>query len=127
MDSVNLFVYGTLMSGQSNHDLLETEIREGFAEYLGEGRLEGFVLYDRGDFPVAVPGRGSIRGECYRIPRPLLVGKLDRLEGFPHGFDRRTVEINGEPHWVYYRPSPPVGARRCGSGKWPTVKEGEAE
>ncbi len=86
MQSVNLFVYGTLKKGQPNHELLEAEIREGFAEYLGEGTLQGFVLYDRGNFPVAVPGPGTVHGECYRIPRELLVGELDQREGFPHGF-----------------------------------------
>lgn len=123
MRTVNLFVYGTLMRGEANHGVLERVLKRGEAQFLGEARVEGFELYDLGSFPVAVPGPGQVEGERYRIPRSLLIGELDRREGFPHSFDRKKVTIEGDPHWMYFRNSPPTGATKRSSGSWKTPTE----
>jgi len=80
--------------------------------------VSGFQLYDRGEFPVAVPGSGRIQGEGYRIPRELLVGELDRVEGFPHSFDRKQVPVDGNDFWIYYSENVPPGSEVMESATW---------
>ncbi|WP_369222631.1 gamma-glutamylcyclotransferase family protein [Streptomyces sp. R39] len=74
------FVYGTLRSGEANHDCLR-----GRTESEEPGRLDGAVLYDGPGYPYAVeePGAGAVRGELVTV-RPesydRLLLELDELE-----------------------------------------------
>lgn len=118
MRTVNLFTYGTLKRGGERHKHLSEEIEEGFARYKGTAWVEGFQLYRLQDLPVAVPGDGSIHGELYVIPRPLLLADLDSVEGFPHTFDRKQIEIEADTYWIYYQSSIPPGAQQIEEGLW---------
>ncbi len=79
-----VFVYGTLRKGQRANHYLET------AQFLDEGRIEGFDLYDLGAYPgvqksncATVQGTlclHAVEGEVYEIESEWLP-ILDRYEG----------------------------------------------
>jgi len=115
-----LFVYGTLKRGESRHEVLRPEIDAGQARLVETAVVPGFELYDMGEFPVAVPGDGRIEGEIYELPHELLIGELDRIEGFPHGFDRKQVEVDGHTCWIYYSDDAPPGGRHMTDTNWST-------
>lgn len=72
---LKLFVYGTLMFDQSNHELLSQ------ANVLGDAVAKGFELYDTGfGYPAAKHSeKDSIEGELYTIDYDLLKN-IDALE-----------------------------------------------
>lgn len=83
-----VFVYGTLMRGQANHKsyLLESE-------YIGDGEISGYALYDVGCFPgIVVETDDKVKGEVYFVDEETL-NKLDLLEGEGSLYHRRLVEI----------------------------------
>jgi gamma-glutamylcyclotransferase (GGCT)/AIG2-like uncharacterized protein YtfP len=72
-----VFVYGTLMRGLPLHHLIE-----GRCEFVGDGTARGCLL-DLSEYPGAVPdGRGTVRGEVYRLLSPALLSALDRAEEY---------------------------------------------
>jgi gamma-glutamylcyclotransferase (GGCT)/AIG2-like uncharacterized protein YtfP len=70
-----IFVYGTLMKGQSNHNRFLAN-----ATYLGEGELDNYRIFDLGYFPGIVKGDGVVYGELYEVSDSEL-DDIDRLEG----------------------------------------------
>lgn len=71
----NIFVYGTLLKGQSNHrSFLKDE------NFIGTGTVEGYDMYDLGCFPGIVKGTGKVCGEVYSLTADELK-RIDRLEG----------------------------------------------
>jgi gamma-glutamylcyclotransferase (GGCT)/AIG2-like uncharacterized protein YtfP len=120
-----LFVYGTLLSGEINHDLF----LRGRTRREGPGRLSGAVLYDGPGYPYAVEERGGVvHGELVTA-RPdeyeeLLVA-LDRLEEYDPSdprslYQRVEREVTGAGGavraWVYLA-APAVTARLRARGK----------
>lgn len=82
---MTVFVYGTLLRGNGNHDYFLTD-----APYLGEARLTGYALYDLGSFPGIVPEPGgTVLGELYEVDAPTLA-RLNRLEGEGHLYALQT-------------------------------------
>ena len=79
-----VFVYGTLLAGESNHAVLAG------ARLVAAGRtLPVFRLHDLGEFPGLVPGGvHAVVGEVYEVDEATLAA-LDRLEDHPE-FYRRT-------------------------------------
>ena len=72
---MRVFVYGTLLKGNSNHDVYLKD-----ALFLGKARAENFALYSFGAYPGAVPEKGeAVLGEVYEIDESTLE-KLDVLE-----------------------------------------------
>lgn len=59
--SMKLFVYGTLMAGESNHWLLQG------AEFLGSDELDNSQLFNLGAYPMLLPGNGTVVGELYQV------------------------------------------------------------
>lgn len=86
--SVHVFVYGTLLSGEPNHDVL------GGARFVAEGRTEAvFELRDLGAYPGLVDGgRQSVVGEVYEVDEETLCS-LDRFEDHPRLYHRRRVVL----------------------------------
>ncbi len=82
----DIFVYGTLLQGESNHGLLAG------AEFLGIDRLTNAQLFDLGNYPMVVPGEGLVLGEVYRIS-PAILQKLDILEEHPDYYQRSLVTL----------------------------------
>jgi len=74
-----VFVYGSLLSGFSNHGLLKT------ATFLGPAKTpKGFAMLDLGYFPGVIPSdihETPIFGEVYEVDDETLQ-RLDRLEGY---------------------------------------------
>ena len=98
-----VFVYGTLMRGQINHELLAG------AEFLGEGvTSKDFGFYagpDRGadadelpQIPYAYeqPASGDaavqVQGEVWAVDAATLMA-LDQLEGHPDWYQRKSVRV----------------------------------
>ncbi len=104
MTMIHVFVYGTLKSGLYYNRLMT----EGEATSLGPAKLESgdFVLVFGSSFPYAVPFRPeqkerlwdkgiqtTIIGELFEAPDTILT-RLDRLEGYPHHYNRAEVKVS---------------------------------
>jgi len=86
----HLFVYGTLMRGESRHRHLDDQV------YVGEAQTQsGYRMFNAGDFPalvIASPGR-EITGELWLVDADLL-HVLDEVEGVAEGlYARRPVQL----------------------------------
>jgi gamma-glutamylaminecyclotransferase len=110
-----MFVYGTLLSGESNHRLLVG------ARLIGESRTEpSFELRSLGAFPGLVPnGTCSVLGESYEVDDGTLAA-LDRLEGHPSFYTRTPVKLaDGCVAETYLlRPDQVRGRPAIMSGNW---------
>jgi gamma-glutamylcyclotransferase (GGCT)/AIG2-like uncharacterized protein YtfP len=89
MRTTDVFVYGTLLAGESNHRLLDR------AEFVGEAETEvGFTMLDLGSFPGVVrAGEGRVVGEVYQVDERTLA-KLDQLEGHPYFYRRERIRLD---------------------------------
>ncbi|MFX3632975.1 MAG: gamma-glutamylcyclotransferase [Candidatus Pristimantibacillus sp.] len=107
-DEVNVFIYGTLLPGQSNHSVISNFILSS---------EEGFIaarLVDVGAYPAAVRDHRSltaasiVKGIWLTINRKALLA-LDELEGFigieeDNDYERAWVKDNFNPTlegWSY--------------------------
>ncbi len=110
-----VFVYGTLLAGESNHALLAT------ARFIAADRTAPtFTLHDLGSFPgLVASGAHSILGEVYDVDAPTLVA-LDHLEDHPRFYRRAELELaGGLTAWTYLLTSEQVvGCAVIGSGDW---------
>ncbi|NJM00214.1 MAG: gamma-glutamylcyclotransferase [Synechococcaceae cyanobacterium SM2_3_2] len=113
----DVFVYGTLLKGESNHAYLKDGIPSG------ADRLTGFQMFDLGSFPMIVPiSPSSLRGivgERYRIPIKIL-SRLDELEDHPHFYRRQWLTLDsGTEAWVYVgQAALTKGSRLLAGGDW---------
>ncbi|MCW8888172.1 MAG: gamma-glutamylcyclotransferase [Gammaproteobacteria bacterium] len=102
----DVLVYGSLRKGMGNHALLKRGLDNGGAIDLGGGGIEIHArLYDTGcGFPALVPEarKNVVMVEAYRVNNAVMAD-LDRLEGYPHFYDRKQVLFNGNPSWVYFQ------------------------
>jgi gamma-glutamylaminecyclotransferase len=101
----NLFVYGTLLSGEESHHLLED------AKRLGPARtLPVHTLYDLGEYPAMVAGGvTAIAGELYEV-NEVHLAILDDFEGAPSLFQRARIELDdGRSATTYLWSGPPRG------------------
>lgn len=86
--SHRVFVYGTLMKGQYNHD----RYLRG-QKYLGRAVLHGYAMYSLGSYPGIVSEEGEkVLGEVYEVNEKTL-RRLDRLEDNGRLYTRRTAEV----------------------------------
>lgn len=115
-----VFVYGTLKRGGSNHHFLEGQ------RFLSTAStLTGYALYDLQGYPgmVLAPLDGErITGELWAVTARCLID-LDRLEGTAEGLYQRVpitlaepVGIAGVETYLYARSV--TGRKRIGSS-WP--------
>jgi gamma-glutamylcyclotransferase (GGCT)/AIG2-like uncharacterized protein YtfP len=113
--STCVFVYGTLLQGEGNHDLLVG------AQFLGPARTPPrFALHDLGGFPGLVDGGGhAVEGEVY-IVGPDTLARLDQLEGHPRFYRRAPIAIeDGSIVETYLLPRDRVEERPViASGSW---------
>lgn len=121
-----VFVYGTLAPGQPRWPALQqyTLAAPPFGDYLCCYRDSiGATLYDTGyGWPAAViddhmgnlvPGF-SVELDRRHEEEALLT--LDRIEGSPHLFERRTVRTDANIQaWVYHWPHPTAGFTKIAS------------
>lgn len=98
--SNKLFVYGTLKKGFYNHVLLEK------SKFLGH-HITGneFTMVDLGAYPALLEeGTTPITGEVYEITSPI-AHNIDRLEGYPHFYQRKEIDTPYGKARVYYMDS----------------------
>ena len=83
-----VFVYGSLLRGESSH------FRLSRSEFLGEAlTAPSFDLLDMGGFPALIEGGSmSVQGEVYAVSRETL-SLLDELEDHPVYYRRTDVEL----------------------------------
>ncbi len=110
-----LFVYGTLLSGESSHELLQS------ARALGAAKTApAFDLVDLGPYPALVPGgTTSVVGELYEVTAAAL-SAIDVYEEHPVFFKRTTIalESGSEAQAYLLEPAQVRGRRRIRSGDW---------
>ena len=115
MHHTRVFVYGTLLAGEPNHRLLTG------ARLVAEARTKpAFELRDLGAFPGLVRGgEHAVAGEVYEVDEATLAA-LDRLEGHPRFYERRTVRLeDGDEVAAYVLPIEQAHGRpRIPSGDW---------
>lgn len=95
-DTVHLFVYGTLLSGLSNHWLLAGLMNDGHAKFLGKGFTPSIIVMSFGGLPAAYPvmARNTPRtmGEIYSCTTPAIKA-LDLFEGVGVFYNRDSVSL----------------------------------
>jgi gamma-glutamylaminecyclotransferase len=89
-DRVRLFVYGTLMKGEPNAQVMAGSSYIGTAATTAAYRLVALAEYPG----LLAGGQTSVQGELYLVDRQLLAA-LDGAEGCPALFQRGEVELAG--------------------------------
>ncbi|MBW9158221.1 gamma-glutamylcyclotransferase [Clostridium tagluense] len=85
---IRLFVYGTLMKGNSHHD----EFLSG-ARFAGHFIADGFQLYDFGNYPLIIQNEiDKVRGEMYIVDSNIL-DKIDISEVKGNLFSRKLIRV----------------------------------
>jgi gamma-glutamylaminecyclotransferase len=110
---IDLFVYGTLLCGQSNYHYLEN------SKFLGEDAIANACLIDLGEYPMLVPGTERVEGEVYQIDAATLAN-LDELEECPIVYYRELVTLlSDRSAFVYWgRSLYAAGHPIITSGSW---------
>jgi len=110
-----VFVYGTLLVGESNHRYLAS------ARLVAEARTQpAFTLHDLGAFPGLVAGGShAVAGEVYAVDEPTLAA-LDRLEDHPRFYLRTSIVLaSGAAVETYLlTPNHVAGCPIITSGSW---------
>ena len=93
-DLVRLFVYGTLMRGEKNAEVLAG------CSYIGEAEtVAGYRLVALPGYPgLLAGGQTSVKGELYMVDSQILAA-LDGLEDCPALFRRARVQL-AEGSWA---------------------------
>jgi len=91
-------VYGSLLKGLGNHRLLET------STLMGEDLVKlPFQMVSLGSFPGLIPSKKEedIFIEVYEVTDEVFA-RLDRLEGYPHFYNRRIIDTAFGEAFVYF-------------------------
>jgi gamma-glutamylaminecyclotransferase len=109
-----LFVYGTLMAGETHCVQMEG------ARLIGAAVTEAaYTLLDLGPYPGLVPGGSTaVAGELYQVA-PAALRRLDAFEEHPEVYRRAPVRLaEGGRALAYLLVRPPAGARVIAAGDW---------
>jgi len=113
---MKLFVYGTLMQDQRNHEYLKD------AQFLGAAETEPkYELTTNGSIPaVKEGGTDTIKGELYEVDEQQLK-TLDVLEEVDTQlYDRKEIRVKGEKAVIYLG-----GERMFASDTWVKIPGGD--
>ena len=107
-----VFVYGTLMNGESNHHFLEN------STCLGKAAIEGYDMYNVGGFyPAIIPGNARIIGELYEVPNEDMPS-IDMLEGEGSLYIRKCeITTGNELAYIYEYAQDTEGLEKIDSWK----------
>lgn len=115
-----IFVYGTLMSGESAHALLAPYVQRSMTATLSD-----VELYDLGAYPVLVTGVGTVYGELYWLADAKYdetLRQLDRYEGTSYERRLHSIAVNGSDSlveaWVYVGRDRQTAASKIECGDW---------
>ena len=89
-----LFVYGSLKRNFGNNKVLKN-IRASYIHNVIT-RDATYDLVNLGAYPGMVQGSFYIEGEVWELSFPEDIGILDRFEGAPDFYYRRTISINSD-------------------------------
>ena len=91
-----VFVYGTLMKGETNHGFLR------HSTFLAKTVIEGYDMYNVGLFPAIIAGDGLIIGEVYSVPVEDMPS-IDSLEGEGSLYAKKCarVTLNGKTEFAF--------------------------
>lgn len=92
MEKLNVFVYGSLKKGFSNHYVMN--LAKG--EYIdgGVSSESKFTMCGVGNsFPGLLSGTGKFSGEVYSVPKESISYHLDMLEGYPDFYNRCSIKV----------------------------------
>ena len=113
-ETVDVFVYGTLMEGMGNHCVLGDD-----AVFVGKAETvsDSYTMVSMGGFPGVSfnpDGHTKVKGEVWTIPVTQRDGPVDRLEGYPRFYDRDQVMVSTEDGithlpWMYNIPLNSIG------------------
>jgi len=132
-DTLYIAAYGSLRRGFGLPDLPE----ELTTMLVDEGActIEG-DLYDLGDYPGLLPGRGQVVGQLFRVTDPRSIFPLlDKYERFDPSAPDRSLYIRRcvrliDPEvdaWVYIYNGFPVTDKLIKSGDWAGYAGGERD
>ena len=107
-----VFVYGTLMNGESNHHFLENSI------CLGKAVIEGYDMYNVGGYyPAIIPGNSRIIGELYEVHENDMPS-IDMLEGEGSLYIRKCeITTGNELAYIYEYAQDTEGLEKIDSWK----------
>ncbi|MDF7680028.1 gamma-glutamylcyclotransferase [Enterobacteriaceae bacterium ESL0689] len=108
---MRIFVYGSLRRKQGNSHWMTN------AQWLGDHQINGYQLYNLGFYPGAMPGKGILCGEVYRIDASTLA-ELDALRIQNGEYDRHLIATPYGNAWMYVYQGPINHATRIVSGDW---------
>ena len=91
------FVYGTLLTGQSNAQLLRGAIARTRA-----AKLSGAQMFDMGPYPMIIEGEGENLGRTHRNR----AGKIRRDSAFARPLGRRQRRRPAKPRRALPAPAP---------------------
>ena len=118
-DTALVAVYGTLLKGEGNERVPRRVLSRQ------QGTVSG-SLFDTGyGFPTFLPSPKTARVEVevIEVPTEVLLRDLDRLEGYPHLYNRVPITVDLEDGtqvtaWIYTMPILPRSATPIPSGSW---------
>ncbi|NNV05092.1 gamma-glutamylcyclotransferase [Geobacillus sp. C56-T2] len=105
METINVFVYGTLRIGGRNHRLIAN-----YVQSVRKVTVKGRLFHLPAGYPAMVDGNGTVHGEMFELSDPeAVLALLDQLEGY-HGpgelnhYERITVvatDADGNTYTCY--------------------------
>ena len=111
---MKLFVYGSLMQGQRNHDNLKDSAFLGEAETGAE-----FEMVTNGSIPIVRPGSEIVRGELYEVSDEVLKN-IEVLEEVAAGLYKKIeIDVKGEKAVIF------LGGTILESDNWAKVEGGD--
>jgi gamma-glutamylcyclotransferase (GGCT)/AIG2-like uncharacterized protein YtfP len=115
VETVRLFVYGTLKRGGRHAARLP-----GAAFERNAATATGYALHDLGEYPALVrSATGVVHGELHRVPASDLPA-LDDFEECPELYQREEIVLEDGSRAVAYLMSPDAVSAfaRVTSGRW---------
>ena len=120
--SFRLFVYGTFLHGEAEHELIEK------ATHVGPARTaDGFQLVELNALAgLIVGGEGSVAGELYEVTYDVLAA-CDKKRDHPRLFHREEITLSDgtTAHTFLMHANQVRGKRRVKDGDWRARFKGE--
>jgi len=121
-----LLLYGSLRRGEAHFRRLGLDEA---LEFRGTYQFAG-DLYDLGEYPGAVPGKGKVEAELYEVTDPSILAVIDDYEEFDASDPDKSLYVRRCIHvpqvgdaWVYLFNGDVSGRKLVPSGEWTKGKQ----